>query len=423
MSGRLTEEETIGASAGVFVGIVLLFGAYLGFLHYRNQHGGVSRSVAPPRTMRLKFAVFVFRRFVAHLLIELIGVLFVVLAIVDLESYNAEVEASPPAGWQRSELHNIRIAFYAFQSIKYALVVFALLVEFKYRDLPVRLALKANGFLRADWPAVLYIAVLLPVILMDGMLINTEFFLSDGRDVGDLFEFDSIVLLALDLILFIKLYLAVAQQSHTLGTSIDVKAMAWECVIVMYLVSEAIVFILFQLEEISGGLRLSTRLLIVLTSILLHPIVCAYTSLMAQQIVANDRALSSAPKARVAALLSYVRYFHRTVPAVLVNVFLYAFCFYLYIWPFVLTGIDVSQARDRREPALQVGILTSLIAINVINGFLLLNLAFATLKRVGPYVRLRPPFDCASYAQAVNTILSECNANFRCDSHMQVRNV
>lgn len=47
---------------------------------------------------------------------------------------------------------------------------------------------------------------------------------------------------------------------------------------------------------------------VVLVSLLLHPFVCGYTSLMAQQIVANDRALKTAPKARVKQLELYIRY-------------------------------------------------------------------------------------------------------------------
>lgn len=416
----LTPEETIGVAGGVFAVVVLAFVAYLAFLHWRNLNPAKSITPSSPRWARV---LHVFQRFVAHLLIELIGLVFVIVAIIDLETYNAFVESSPPGGWSRDELHNIRIAFYFFQAAKYALLVFTLVVEFRpaSRHWPVQLAIKSRGWVRADWPSVLWIAILLPVIMIDGLLINAELFLSNGRDLGDLFEFDSVVLLALDIILFVKLFLGIAQRVHANGAAVDVKAMAWECLQVVHLISMAVVFILFQLDEVAGGMRLSSRLLIVLTSIVLHPIVCGYTSLMAQQITATDRALRTAPQVRVAALLSIVRYFRRIHYIYALNIFLYGYAYFLYIWPFVLTGIDVGEAQARREPALQVGILTALIALNVVSGVLLANLIFASLKRLGPFVGLKAPFDCSSYAHAVNAILAECNASFRCDTHMQTR--
>ena len=105
---------------------------------------------------------------------------------------------------------------------------------------------------------------------------------------------------------------------------------------------------------------------------------------------ANIRALKSAPKALVAQLLFYVRYFHKTPQAIVVNVALYACCYYLYIWPFVVTALPNENTRN--EAALKVGILVAELTFNVINLFFLVNLVFASLKRIGPKLGLKPPF-------------------------------
>lgn len=114
-------------------------------------------------------------------------------------------------------------------------------------------------------------------------------------------------------------------------------------------------FILMHTANIEvAAMGVSRFMWICLTSTLLHPYVSAFTSMMAQQIRANDRyrfdlstsrsrlwsespntrcrALKSAPRARVTQLTLYLNYFQRTALPYFVNVVLYCYCYFLYIW-------------------------------------------------------------------------------------------
>lgn len=127
-----------------------------------------------------------------------------------------------------------------------------------------------------------------------------------------------------------------------------------------------------------------------------------------------------------------------------INVVLYCYSYFLYVWLWVYTGVELADER-RDSAALEIGIAASLVALHVLNFILFLNLVFASLKRLGkficgstrivdnnitisfrfffasgPHVGLRKPFDCATYASSINKILTECNANVRVDDHMQI---
>lgn len=52
---------------------------------------------------------------------------------------------------------------------------------------------------------------------MDGVMINVEWFLSNKTDLGDLFDYDSVALLILDIFLYIKLFIHAARETNTDG--------------------------------------------------------------------------------------------------------------------------------------------------------------------------------------------------------------
>ena len=103
--------------------------------------------------------------------------------------------------------------------------------------------------------------VFIPVIVIEGMLVNTELFLSGGRDVGDIFPFDSIILLTLDAFLYIKLKIAVSRNIHSTedGGWVDVAAMAWAIALIVYELLLCVLFILFHLETIDRTAMQLTR--------------------------------------------------------------------------------------------------------------------------------------------------------------------
>lgn len=59
--------------------------------------------------------------------------------------------------------------------------------------------------------------IFLPTVMLDGVMINVEWFLSNHTDLGDVFDYDSVALLVLDIFLYIKLFINVAQETNTEG--------------------------------------------------------------------------------------------------------------------------------------------------------------------------------------------------------------
>lgn len=130
-----------------------------------------------------------------------------------------------------------------------------------------------------------------------------------------------------------------------------------------------------------------------------------------------DRALRG-NEARVKQLMLYIKYFYRTPLHYIINVVAYTWTYLLYIVTIIVSGDFLANGRN--EPELQVAIAIVVLIVNILNIFYLIQLCFGTLKRIGAHLGWKKPFDCTSYAVAVNTILQSCNANFRMNSHMQV---
>ena len=134
--------QTLNIAIGVSVSIAALFVGYLGYLVYRNRHPPLQTARVRPLWQRRALI------FVEFFLLELIGVLFTVFAVLDLESYRAELQSGRTRGaFQRDSLDSIRIAFYILVPLKYAIVALTLYIHFRDRSLPLRVSQKCNGYL------------------------------------------------------------------------------------------------------------------------------------------------------------------------------------------------------------------------------------------------------------------------------------
>lgn len=119
--------------------------------------------------------------------------------------------------------------------LKYAYLVLSLAMEIKFDDVRVRVASASRGYLRSDWPTLVESLIFTPTIILDGMMINVEWFLSDHRDLGDVFDYDSVILLVLDIVLFVKLFVGAARETHTDAHGrVDLAALIWAMIQSLY---------------------------------------------------------------------------------------------------------------------------------------------------------------------------------------------
>jgi len=430
--------------------VVVCILGWIGILYARNR-GKVSRPGGGGAGTSSNANVAIFSRclgqraasldiavvfFCKHLLLELISLVFTVLEAVDVEAMTPECTCIEP----------LRIAFYVCSSAKYAIVALSLYIDHARRGENVRISVvrAGKGYIPAGWVESLSSLVFLGAVVVDGILLNLEWSLT-GQSF-DLIPFDSVILIALDTALLIKLTASIATDVHSEGDRAYyyIQGILWQMSLVAYDLAIAFVFVYMWLVQISvphrraceasGGvdcisdITLTAELKLLLSTLLLHTTTASYTSLMAQQITARDRALKSAPNLRVRSLTTYLWWFAANPWAQLLNVLLYVYAYFVYISLFTLTSGWVAEGTSLGssaagsvldEEALRAGLSLVIIIAYALNGFFLLNLIFGTLKRLGPFFNLRAPFDCTTYAERVNAILGQCNANFRMNTHMQ----
>jgi hypothetical protein len=216
-------------------------------------------------------------------------------------------------------MKGIKYAFYVFTALKYLLFVLLIWLE---RNEQARHNITYRFGLRADWPELLDGFIFIPSIIIDGLVTNAEYYLGD---VGDLFDYDSVVLLAIDTALYIKLFVTIILRVHSDEVGPDtyryhIKGIFYSVINLCYNVGMIYIFVFVHLAGIdSTGMRMTNNMWIVLLNVLLHSIVSAYTSMMVQGITSTDRALKTAPKARVKQLILYIKYFQKKPIPLLFN--------------------------------------------------------------------------------------------------------
>lgn len=251
------------------------------------------------------------------------------------------------------------------------------------------------------------------------MLVNADY--SIGR-VGDLFPYDTIAIIILDTVLWVKLTGETILRMHTDQKNgyhhiVDI---AYSFLSLGYTVCMIFFFIVIHASTINTtGMKMTPEMIIVLLNALTHAYISSYSSMIAQSITSLDRALKGT-KARIKQLVVYVKYFQLEPIAVIFNIVFYGWTYFIYINTIILSTKAISGSRN--EPALRNGIIVEIFLINIMNAFYLLNLFFGTIKRVGSFTTfMKAPFNCSSYAKAINQVLETCNANFRLNDKMKIR--
>jgi len=126
----------------------------------------------------------------------------------------------------------------------------------------------------------------------------------------------------------------------------------------------------------------------------------------------------------MAALNLYIRWFWFHPAMLILNLFVYCSIWFMYIIVYQITAAYFLLGDIRPEWFIQGGIYATFICVNVFTIFYMINLAYATLKRLGVFFGkcfgcpCRYPFDATSYAKPMNRALAECNANFRMNTYM-----
>jgi len=138
----------------------------------------------------------------------------------------------------------------------------------------------------------------------------------------------------------------------------------------------------------------------------------------------SNKRIREAPKIRMAALNLYIRWFWFHPVMLIINLAVYAGTWFMYIIVYQITAAFFLEGNLRPEWFLQGSFVAVFIVVNVLTIFFMINLAYATLKRLGVFCArcfgcpCRYPLDATTYAKPMNRALAECGASFRMNTHM-----
>jgi len=288
-----------------------------------------------------------------------------------------------------------------------------------------------EGWLPPNWAELAASWIFIPAILIDGILYDCDHYLY-GISAGDFLPYDSVAMMALDTLLFIKFGCIDTLEAYQINYVYKIRSIFYagcEFIYSIVLVFLFIFIVAIDLQQ-TGQISVSVSGILVIIVALLHPVFCRFTSMCVQGIksVNNSKRIRSAPKVRLAALNFYVRWFWFHPVVLLLNLAFYGATFYLYISIWGITGYLAPQVEDPAiipEVFLQGCLLALLILSNIFTVFYMVNLAYALLKRLGTFLskccgfNCAFPFDCSTYAKAMNQGLQECGASFRMNVHME----
>jgi len=327
----------------------------------------------------------------------------------------------------------VAIAFYVFFPLKYVLIIYVILEDevVAVKNFSIRVA--NTGWVPPNWAELAEAWVFVPAIIVDGIFYNCEYDLY-ATNAGDFSPYDSLAMMMLDTVLFIKFGIIDALKSYTIHYRYKVIAIFYAMCEFLYTLCLIFVVIFIDLLDVleTQTTTPSTDFILVLVVALLHPIVSRFTSMCLQGIKSanSSRQLRAAPKARIAALNFYVRWFWFHPLMLILNMAIYGGTFYLYISIYFVTAHLQPRIQARSEAFIQGFLIGLLILVNIFTVFYMVNLSYAILKRMGTFFRkccgcACPAFccgkitlDCSSYAKAMNRGLEECQASFRMNADM-----
>jgi len=399
--------------------LLLALGGFLLFLWLRNRYLRSLKTYKQKSEEKLtgwKLWVKIFFQFI---LIELISLVFTIVGIISLEQ-RTEAE------WRGLDIGAIRIAFYVINvGLKYLLLIAGYLLEYKFTNIKMRITVYLG--LRPDWLELLEGFVFIPSVIIDGFLVNAEFFVND---TGDLFDYDSIVLLVLDTILYIKFVIMFTLQLHRAEPvgywwTYHVLAIMYSLLMFIYNLTVIFLLVLVHLNAIEeSGMDVTVDMWLLIFNVVVHQYLSSYSSMVNQGITTLHRGFKQMPKLEAKQIRIFLIYFREVWYMMLINVVVYAVTYYMYAVVWLITARVATSIRD--EVVLKIGIYMVLVLANVLNGFFMVNLIYGTLKRIGSWLRCSIQLndniglDCRTYAKQINKIIAG-RASFSCDVHMQIR--
>jgi len=266
--------------------------------------------------------------------------------------------------------------------------------------------------------------IFIPNVVIDGMLMNAEYYLSD---FGTFFNSDGLIMCAFDCVLWIKLCLRLLLRQYSANGRPPYQIPQFIYAVLIFFYSVWMVFLYICVHQryiTTTGMSISNHsdMLILLINALTHTYVCSYTSMMSPGIIMLDKALRGSD-ARVKQLKIFIRYLRVSPLPIIITLGFFAYTSYVYA-SILTISLQTSIGFNENEEI--KGLIYTICILNDIwTCFFIVNLAYGFFKRMGGYLGIRPicgiPFpDCTSYSQQINAILSQCTANFRLDTRGQI---
>jgi len=403
----MTNVIVAAVAAVVVVFTFLLFAGLFAYLHYRNKH-------PPPPEKKEHHPLWyrVIEVFVKDFLLEIIGLVMTVYTILGFYQND----------WGDLQMNQTFIAFYIFMSLKYALLIVEVLLEYKFEEIDDKITYKlARIGIRSDWKGLLHSLIFVPSVIIDGLMNNAEYYTGNNQNI---FVDDGIIMIAIDTLIWLKLVVRLLLHQYSAGGKPPyyLKHFAYALVIHFFSLLLVLLLIFEHLRLIHViGMNIGSQpvLLILLINALTHSYVCSFSSMMASQIVALDRALRGS-KARIKQLKLFIRFLQRSIVGVLSTLIVMGYSLYIYISVWVVL-VSITYDNFRSESAIQGAIFAVIIVMYIFNAFFTINYGYAFAKRLGGYLSWRSPFpNCSTYSAAINGILSQCSANFGLDERGQI---
>jgi len=323
---------------------------------------------------------------------------------------------------------NIIVCYFVFNILKWILVIFNIVAEEVHAVEHFVLRVAETGWVPGDWPELAESIIFIPCLLLDGILLNCDWVAQ--ADIGNLFNYDGLVIITFDVILFLKREFAVIIKTYKINYRYKVLSIFYAGCDVLYQLYMVFLFLVLQLQYMASsrdtGINTQQNLVITLLIACAHPVFSRYTSMCNQGIkaISSNKRLREAPKVRLTALNLYIRWFWFHPIMLIFNLFVYGCVWFMYVVVYKITAQFFIDGQIRPEWFVQGSVIATFIVINVFTLFFMINLAYATLKRFGVFFArcfgcpCSFPADCSTYAKSMNKSLAECNASFRMNSHM-----
>jgi hypothetical protein len=435
----LSDEEvgsTWTTAAFLVAGIVLLIGLFHLALWRRNKRTKIAPEKIQldkkPRPKWQKALIFFFK----YVFLELLDLVFTIVSVISLFSRD----------WGKLEMTGVTTGFLFFSVFKYALLILTTWMDKTALQNHFQDKTATRFGFPPDWPQILESVAFIPIIIIDGFIINAEWTLDD---VGDFIPCtfsrsrrlswmpcpppllanlklvtlpdDSVIMLIIGLLIYIKLMMRLILKTHSVANYSHhfIEGTFHATLSLCYTLMMAFLLVVVHLNNVKiTGMALTWNMVVIIFNIIAHPYLASYTSMTRQSIIALDRAFRGSANLRVQQLKIYIAYFREKPVYWAVGAVLHLLTYYVYVSIFI---VGISMTSDLRpERTVQLAIAVVLISVCALTVYFTIHLVIASVKRIGALLGKKHPFNCESYARYVNFILKESNASFVMNTRMQV---